>query len=67
MNIETDARTRSTRLSHGRCPDHGSMMVNGGLLIENEVTVGVIYKCPTEGCSVEFAARTGSRLHKLLR
>lgn len=67
MDIEVDARIRSQRLSNGRCPNHGSIMVNKEPLIENEMTVGVIYRCPTEGCTVEFAARTGSRLHKLLR
>ena len=69
MSIETvvPARVRSQRLSAGRCPEHGTVLIVKGPMLEAGLNVGTIYRCPTDGCIYTIEARSGSRMDKLLR
>lgn len=46
---------------------HGRTLVRKGALTEDGLETGSEYKCPETGCDFDVAARSGTRLDKLLR
>lgn len=69
MNASETSNTllRGKRLQTGKCPEHGTVLVTKGDMVEGVVVVGRVYKCSCEGCTFDIAARSGTRLMKLLR
>jgi hypothetical protein len=67
MSEIVPARVRAQRLSSGKCPSHGTVLVNAGPFVESDKQVGFTYGCPDTACKFEVVARYGSGMHKLLR
>ena len=61
------AKLGGQRLSKGKCPEHGVMLVKSGAMLENNVPVGTTYKCPNAGCNFTTDARAGHGLTRLIR
>ena len=64
--VEVDQRVRAQRLSLGKCPDHGTILIFKEMMVEADVNVGRVYCCPQSPCGYSVEARMGTRMDKLL-
>jgi hypothetical protein len=65
-----DDITRRRRLNEGRCPTHGTALVQLGVWCDDgtniEPNTGPIVGCPRKDCKFKLKVRAGTKLYKAL-